>query len=212
LHRFLSAGSGSTWHGNVVFNFTREPVVDLTAFARGYHEAGQRLVPHIAESNGYADYEGYPILYLYRHSLELFLKAAAMVGLHLRALLGEEVSTKELFTQHRLLRLFDPFCEAVKAAGYELTPETLHGSGLSSFDDLKVLLADLDQLDYQSQAFRYPVRRDGSAGVLPRHSVFNVITFAASMDPLLRILDGCVCACMERFNATVEGRDDVAEE
>jgi hypothetical protein len=203
MHRFLIAGSGATWFGNVVFNFTRQPLVDLAAFARGYHEAGKRLVPHIAEANGYADYEGYPILYLYRHSLELFLKAAVAVGFYVRALHGQEVSEKDLFTQHGLSRLFDPFCEALKAADYELTPDTLEGSGLSSFDDLKSLLADLDELDPASQAFRYPLRRDGK-GVLPRHTVFNVITFSRSMDPLLGFLDGCVSALADHYNTTID--------
>lgn len=211
MHRFLDAGSGQNWHGNVVFNFTREPVIDLAAFARGYHKAGRQLVAHIVEARGYADYEGYPILYLYRHSLELFLKAAVAVGLRLRLLLGQDVSDEKLFSQHGLSRLFDPFCEAVEAGGYELVPETLQGSGLSSFEDLKALLADLDELDPASQAFRYPIRRNGT-DVLPRHTVFNVLTFSSSMDPLLGFLDGCVTALVEHFNATMEARHDVEGE
>lgn len=52
----------------------------------GYREAGKVLADRIAAANGYADYDGYPILYLYRHSLELHLKAivyhgAALLGL-----------------------------------------------------------------------------------------------------------------------------------
>jgi hypothetical protein len=71
MHRiFLS----EHFHGNVVFNFTVRPIRDLTAFALGYREAGQTLAAKMAAARGYADYDGYPILYLYRHALlELYL-------------------------------------------------------------------------------------------------------------------------------------------
>lgn len=207
MHRFLSAGRGDQWHGNVAFNFTDQPIVDLAAFALGYWRAGKRLVPHIAKARGYADYDGYPIFYLYRHSLELFLKAAVAKGRQLRYLRGYQVDTDDkLFRQHGLKRLFEPFCAALQAADYQLTGATLEGSGLSSFDDLKTLLEDIDAIDFASQAFRYPVDRDGNVGVLPHHTVFNVITFAASMDSLLGVLEGCVSILSDHFDSTAEAK------
>ncbi len=57
-------------HGNVVFNFSHNAIEDLAHFAKGYHRAGKHLAEKLAASRGYADFDGYPILFLYRHALE----------------------------------------------------------------------------------------------------------------------------------------------
>ncbi len=57
MDRFLNKARG---HGNVVLNIWGRAVDDLSAFARGYHQAGKALVKKLADARGYADYEGYP--------------------------------------------------------------------------------------------------------------------------------------------------------
>lgn len=66
-------------NGNVVFNFTGNLIRDLGAFARGYQKAGHALAIQF-KGNVYADYDGYPVLYLYRHSLELYMKLVVYRG------------------------------------------------------------------------------------------------------------------------------------
>jgi len=61
----------SDMHGSVVFNFQHRPVGDLSAFAHGYHDAAKRLVAEMQRASGYRDFDGYPILFLYRHALDL---------------------------------------------------------------------------------------------------------------------------------------------
>ena len=93
-------------HGNIVFNFTGRPIEDLTAFALGYQQAAHSLAGRLAQSRGYADYEGYPVLFLYRHSLELYLKAIVYRGAMLLGLVAERrPDTRDLFERHELVRL-----------------------------------------------------------------------------------------------------------
>ena len=68
MQRFFKSDSV---HGNVVLNFSRSLVCDLCAFAQGYHSAGKRLAEQMRSSRGYHEYDGYPIVFLYRHALEL---------------------------------------------------------------------------------------------------------------------------------------------
>src|SRR5687768_11995684 len=95
--RFLKAGQLS---GNIVFNFTAKPIRDLVVWAKGYHLAGHRLAERLAEAPHYADYEGYPVLFLYRHALELYGKAIVYRGAELMRLAGEP----DLNTENWLLR------------------------------------------------------------------------------------------------------------
>ncbi len=74
MHRFLVPQvDGKSVHGNVVFNWRGNPIDDLVAYANGYRLAARSLAASFREQGAYADYEGYPILFLCRHAIELFL-------------------------------------------------------------------------------------------------------------------------------------------
>jgi hypothetical protein len=198
VHRFLDNPRG---HGNVVFNFEGRPVEDLTAFAEGYHVAGKVLAEKLASDEGYADYEGYPILFLYRHALELYLKAVVYRGAMLLGLVSERrIDTTRLFTRHELVPLL-PHVKAIwetQAWGFE-------GSDLTSFDDFADLIHSLENVDPQSYAFRYPINRTGEAH-LPHHFVVNVVSFARSMDGLLHLLRGATVGLKEEFQLEAQAR------
>jgi hypothetical protein len=67
----------------------------------------------MASAPGYRDYDGYPIFYLYRHSLELHLKAIVYRGAQLLGLISDEqIDTRSLLTRHELTRLL-PTIQAI---------------------------------------------------------------------------------------------------
>ncbi|MFQ5926113.1 MAG: hypothetical protein ACE5MH_01620 [Terriglobia bacterium] len=203
MHHFFQS---TNFHGNVVFNFTGQPILDLTAFALGYHMAGQALAARMAASRGYADYEGYPILFLYRHALELYLKAIVYRAAMLLKLVSEEqVDTRQLFQRHKLVRLLP----AIRAIFNEMDWD-FEGSGLASFDDFASFIRDLDSVDPGSYAFRYPVNRSGEAH-LPHHFVVNVVSFAQRMDILLRFLEGGATGIEEHWTAAAESRYELQQ-
>jgi len=137
--------------GNVVFNFRGRAINDLSAFAAGYHEAGKILVQKMESVPGYRDYEGYPILFLYRHALELYLKAIVYRSAQLLGLISDEKPhTKKLLMSHKLTR-FLPTIEAIfKAVEWEWDFEV---SGIKSFDDFAALIREIEKIDPQSYCF-----------------------------------------------------------
>jgi hypothetical protein len=186
-------------HGNVVFNFTARPIDDLTAFALGYRKSGRSLATNIAASHGYADYDGYPILFLYRHALELYLKAVVYRGARLIGLVSQKtIDTNRLFERHDLSRLLPAIRAIFSQMGWDF-----EGSGLDSFDDFSDLIQSIDSIDPDSSAFRYPVNRTGAAS-LPQHFVVNVVEFSFSMERLLNFLEGAAIGINENWQAEAE--------
>ncbi len=203
MHRFFNAAHV---HGNVVFNFTRRPIDDLGAFALGYREAANILAQRMAAARGYADYDGYPILFMYRHALELSLKAIVYRGAKLVGLISEEhIDVKQLFERHDLTRLLP----AIKSIFDQLGSD-FEGSGLESYDDFADLIRSIDSIDSGSYTFRYPIDRTGEAN-LPHHFVVNVLEFAQGMDTLLQFLDGAKTAIDEQWQAEQEAHHELEQ-
>lgn len=65
-------GEGSDWHNRAQLNFTH--YVPWHAYVAGYKEAADRLVAGIAEGLHGQDMLVFPILFLYRHYLEVSIK------------------------------------------------------------------------------------------------------------------------------------------
>lgn len=187
--------------GNVVFNFTKDPIKDLTAFALGYRGAADRLATEFSRSAPRPDYEGYPILYLYRHSLELYLKAIVYRSAGLMGLMGKgRPDVPRLFNSHKLSRLIPPVRAVFNAMQWNFEFE---GSEFASFDEFERFIATIDSIDADSFAFRYPVNRRHQA-ILPHHYVINVVSFAEIMDSLLGYLEGAAHLIEENFQAATE--------
>lgn len=187
--------------GNVVFNFNRNPITELTAFALGYREAADRLAMEFSRSARRPDYAGYPILYLFRHSLELYLKAIVYRSAGLMGLMGKErPDVPRLFNSHKLSRLIPPVRAVFKAMEWNFEYE---GSEFASFDEFEQFISTIDSIDADSYAFRYPVNRKRQA-ILPHHYVINVISFAEIMDSLLGYLEGAAYLIEENFQAAAE--------
>lgn len=55
---------------NIVISFKDNPIADFGIFAKGYHEAANQLSNAFLSKSYYGDYEGYPIVFLYRHAFE----------------------------------------------------------------------------------------------------------------------------------------------
>jgi hypothetical protein len=193
---------GKGLHGNVVLNFTKFPKGEFGVYARAYHEAGQHVGRRLAERRGYRDADACPIVFLYRHALELYLKSFIYWGNSLLRMNKKAVVMKqqELFRTHNLLRLAAATRPIFRLAG-SLTrwPDT----SFKSFKHFERLLKELDRTDPRSYSFRYPINNKGDAS-LPGHFCFNVSDFAAQLDQLLNLLSGADTWAYEMFQAQAE--------
>jgi len=188
-------------HGNVVFNFRANPMDDLAAFADGYHRAGRALTARLSEAAGYRDYEGYPILYIYRHALELYLKAIVYRGFQFLDLVeADRPKVKKLLTSHRLTMCLPAMHAIFKAVGWSWGTDV---KGMQSYREFEGLVRGIEEMDPGSFVFRYPVNCHGNAA-LGHHTIVNVVDFARNLDPILDLLSGAVLGLHEEFDATAE--------
>jgi len=190
-------------HGNVVFNFRHNAIDDLAPFAEGYHQAGKRLAGMLEASSGYSDFDGYPILFLYRHALELYMKAIVYRGAQLLQLLDiEKLETPKLFKHHRPSLLLPGVKAVFDGIGWNWDTKTI---GISNFEDFSELVKGIEELDPESYNFRYPTDTKGQAA-LSHHTVVNAIGFSRNMDPILDLLAAAVLGLHEEFDATAEAK------
>jgi len=195
-------------HDNVVFNFHGNAIDELAPFAHGYHEAGKRLARILADSPGYRDFDGYPILFLYRHSLELYMKAIIFRGAQLLRLIEtKDVDTSKLFTIHRLSALLPSMKTVFDGIGWSWDTGL---PGINSFDDFDKLVHGIEDMDPDSFNFRYPTNTKGQAA-LDHHTVINSVAFSINMDPILDLLAGAVLGLHEEFEATAEAKFELQE-
>lgn len=195
-HPFIRPG-----HGNVVFNFRDDAQNDLAPFALGYRRAARQLAQHLA-ANGYADYDGYPICYLYRHAVELYLKAAILKAARLCGLLDEAEPQlyQRLFKEHGLLRLYTALQPLVARS----TPE-MGGVNKAAPPELKSFIVELDKLDRGSYFFRYPVQSDGTESH-EKHFILNVLALAEAAEKALELLEAMELWLDREFDEVAEGK------
>ena len=187
-------GPGEDFEANACISHWIE--VDYV-YTSGFRRAGSRLAQHVCETGSDQDFLVYPIVYLYRHHVELILKA--IVGIA-AALLDRELTETDhkALGGHGLSRLWDiarpmlnPVCALVPNPPF---PD----------DDLEGIDSYIRQLhehDPDGQRFRYAttkVRRNGShkgaptrgPSLSPDLKLVNIRAFAAAMEKLADYLEG----------------------
>jgi hypothetical protein len=176
LHEKFAAPIGTP--GNALLNWERCSAAGISSYGWSYRCAAFSLV-RMREKNEFdtIDNHALPILFLYRHSFELYLKAlvyrAALVSIEERELVD---AIPRLWREHSLLRLVQmsaPLLEAKSLACFE----DVH-------DKVKALATELDEVDSGSYAFRYPVTAKGESA-LPPNFLTNIFVFSETMESTL---------------------------
>lgn len=153
------------------------PDVDYL-YREGYYEAGEIIARQL--SKGGHDDLAYPMLYCFRHYLELSIKAL----IRTYAELMDVEPTVDVYKEHSLLRLWNEADRLVRAASPEQGEE---------HDTLKLVgqrVHEFNAVDKDSQLFRYATDNTGdSAG---RHlPQVDLIQFLDAMRNLHSFFNGC---------------------
>ena len=181
-------GSGTDWQANACV----KSIDAAMAYQDGYRRAALHLAEYVCEEGRGQDYLVYPIVYLYRHHIELTLKsiigAAAFVIDH--TLAKDDFDT---LGHHDLAKLWklasqmlNPACEL--GGESPLPPADLEG--IDSY------IAQLHQHDPDGQRFRYSTTKAKGQKTrrlpsLPDNLThINVRDFAAGMEKLADYLEG----------------------
>jgi hypothetical protein len=179
IHDFFSAPLYT--YGNALINWKGSPTGDLTTYAHSYRNAARSLVAmHQKQVYGTIDEGALPILFLYRHAIELYLKAivfkAAIVSIN-----EAELSTAlpKLWKEHSLVKLAEMARPVINART---------GKPFAIMGDLEQKIVDLvgriDKIDPGSYTFRYPVTSRGNSA-LPGLFMTNIFVFSEEVESVL---------------------------
>ncbi|HEX7182978.1 MAG TPA: hypothetical protein VF756_14140, partial [Thermoanaerobaculia bacterium] len=147
-----------------------------------------------------------PIVFLYRHALELCLKALLLETTTLMQAEGEEpVFPEQLLSKHDLKPLIAPLQGTFGRFNYSWSLGTCVSC---SYEDLLELVEELDRLDSGSYAFRYPVTKSFKSPSLPRHLRFDLFEFSRRAGKALEGLQ----ALISRVDSELCAIDDDEEE
>lgn len=177
--------------GNALVNWTGRPLDDLLTYAETYRSAACRLVhEHRGLKLTTPDHQVLPILFLYRHSFELFLKTivyhAAEVSISPTEM---TVALPRLWREHSLMKLCGMAKPVLHASKWAADNSEEFGNQLAN------TAAAIDAFDVGSYAFRYPVTSTGSPS-LPTAFLVNMFFYSDEMEDLL---DACLdfCRCLK---------------
>lgn len=128
-----------------------------------------------------SNYVAFPIVYNYRHVLELYLKGILVTGEEVLVMDGQAGVDAGVFKAHSFARLL-PDVERI----FDLlrVPYDLGLDGLRTKRDFRRLLADMDKME-----IRYPVDTNRKPAMADEFMCFNIFEFAAIMDQVLSTLN-----------------------
>lgn len=124
----------------------------FAGYIHGYKSAADELVAHlkIRRSIGYSDTIIFPVIFLYRQSIELALKETYFF--YSKASLNEKIGAVKKI-QHQLV----PMWNEVKKL---LLEESCGSSDVEDIENAEVYIKQFSELDKSSFRFRYPITKD----------------------------------------------------
>jgi hypothetical protein len=185
---------------NPVVNRHNVPAGDLFLCARSFHKAAKTLAGSLQpDASPFADSDISPVVFMYRHAIELHLKALVLGDG------GNFLATKpdvlSVHKTHSVSWLAQFVCQIITALKweYEFTCE-----GVENLGDFKAVIEELNAVDPGSYVFRLPVSAEGQDSV-PGQVKLTVRDFARRTDALLDLLDCTAEALAAEWDMRVEG-------
>ncbi len=148
----------------------------LVLMADGYREAADKLVDAVAAESFLQSTVVYPIIFLYRHFLELELK-------YVLETYGHHFDGEADWNSHKLTDLWKkvrPIIEKTAGNGTDA-----HGSN----DAVEACIKEMSAADPMSFSFRYPVEKDGKPMVLTFETV-DLINLRKTMKKISNYFSG----------------------
>lgn len=177
---------------NTVLNWVAGDEKEHTKYrlmGEAYLNAAKVLVHKWSRSTPLTDFNAYPIIFLYRHALELLVKSVVLAG---RTRLSiPDKGIERALGGHSLTELW-PTVEFV----FERTAWAKSTSDRKSLRKYRKIVREFDSVDPQSMSFRYPRKKRGGS-LLPRHFTFSVPDFANRINSLCDDLLGASIAVGE---------------
>ena len=167
---------------NFVASFTSDSKRDFGVFAKGYRRDADRLAESLISAPRFTDYEAYPVVFLYRHALELSLKHIIYSAALISAFQFSPSADGNLRNDHRL----PPLASGAAQLLALLFPND--ASLRMLMREISAICNDWNDLDPRSYAYRYPIDTQGKPST-KRHQVVNLRSLAFRMSKVLESLE-----------------------
>jgi hypothetical protein len=182
---------------------------DDYAYSEGYRLAARIVVEHVIQNSMEADFLVYPIVFLYRHNVELQLKRLIPIGALLVNRAISKADCKLLQKSHHLdelWALFEPILRTTVSGSF--------GIKSSDIDGIGSYIRQLHEIDRGSYSARYALTPDGQPSIdNVRHPALNIGVIAECMERLTGYLFGLAEAFHEaqQFKCEMEDEDRAEE-
>ena len=174
------------YSGAVRLNSVGDPEHEFLYYAEAFHEAGQSLVQHLknlwksgANFTPIGSIKAVPVVYLYWHVMELYLKSIILDGGDVFPLHGK--ARIELKKSHTLETLANDVDQIFDEFGWDWKFGSPH---FKTHAEFLSILAELQSV----AEIRYPTRKKDGGAVLPRNFRFNLFEFCDILDSVLEAL------------------------
>lgn len=151
----------------------------LRAAVASLHAEGNPRSYHWGSIGG--SYIAFPIVYNYRHVLELYLKGMLVAGESALLLSGEQGVPDDVFAAHSFARLRPEIERLFRHLSVPYDPTI---RGFRNRTEFRSLLSDLDSME-----IRYPIDRRRQPSMRDQYMCFNLFEFAEIMDKVLDALN-----------------------
>lgn len=198
---------------NVYLNWHGTPEEEFTYFAEAFRKLAQETVAALRQNKSFGsipieDFRAYPIVFLYRHALELYIKAVIIIGSPMLAIKEMPVVNRQsLLKTHSLEKLSNELERVFDAYEWDWDLGT---PNFQSLEDFRKIIRELHEVDEKSDAFRYPLDTKGCAS-LPFRFCFDLFGFCEILDSLFSVLEGAAYLAYDELQAIYELRADARE-
>jgi hypothetical protein len=140
---------------NFQIGFSWEKPADFSIWAKGYKNAANSIVESILEKGNFPDYDAYPVVFCYRHGIELYMKGIIYDTILILEFENHNELICDLIKSHNLLKLYNNLKEILDKLYEE------DKSLKAELDNIKIFLNEFDSIDNGSFSFRYPLNNNG---------------------------------------------------
>lgn len=179
----LICGNTPDWENNAWLPSGRGG--EIMPYIEGYLRAADILVQHVIELKRDQDFLVYPIIFLYRHHIELILKSLLLRTSYLS---GQKLTKKdqENLGSHKLIPLWQALKPLIDSVSDKAGWERLEKTDLEGVDDY---IQQLSNLDPESFSFRYAKSKKGNPSLPKDLTLINLRHFSNMMKNLSAYLD-----------------------
>jgi len=202
-------------NGTVVMNWHDTAEREFTFFAEAFYQSAKESADILRKGNNLGlngnpaiDFKAYPIVFLYRHALELYMKAVILIGAPILEMKSKRpINRDKLLTTHNLEKLLRYFESIFNAFDWEMNFGVPH---FKNNGDLRQIISEFNSIDSGSYSFRYPIDKKGNPS-LASHFTFNLFDFCNILDELLTVFPGIALAVHETLQSIYEERTEVKQ-